>query len=251
MRRCYASIVFIVYCFLYNLAVTPASAVSNHLIPLPVIDFNILAPQTVNVGLSQKEYEQKISSLKKTCGDKYSDFSKTLSSDEKALLSTSHTKWKAFMRSLQETLNKQLNTPIKVFYGVKEKERITNVYRDAVIVAYEQRISDLERWTKGNFAPLKIKEASEFKRTIAYEENLFNERASRNIYLMEERYRQEEFASQKAWRKFREANLSLIEAMTSNSLEVTEERMLMLRRINDIRALQAEGLIFFKLEREE
>ncbi|MDY2984905.1 MAG: hypothetical protein SOR75_06185 [Synergistes jonesii] len=252
LRHCCASIIFAVCCcFSYNLAVTPASAVSNHLIPLSAVNFDVSSPQTVNVRLSQIEYEQKISTLKKTCEGKYSDFSKALVGNKKTLSSANHVKWKAFIWSLQETLNKQLNTPVKVFYGVKEKERITNIYRDAVVAAYEQRISDLERWANGNFAPLNIKETGALKRTIAYEENLFNERASRNIYLMEERYRKEEFASQRAWRKFQEANLSLIETMTSNSHEVLEERVLMLRRINDIRALQAEGLVFFKRERED
>ena len=68
---------------------------------------------------------------------------------------------------------------------------------------------------------------------------------------MEERYRLEEFTSQKAWRDFREAQLSFIKKMTDDRHALSEENLLMLRRINDIRALQAEGLVFFKQEREE
>ena len=68
---------------------------------------------------------------------------------------------------------------------------------------------------------------------------------------MEERYRREEVASQKAWRDFREAQLSFIKKMTEDRHSVPEENLLMLRRINDLRVLQAEGLVFFKQEREE
>ena len=89
------------------------------------------------------------------------------------------------------------------------------------------------------------------EKSLHLEKRRFNERASRNIYLMEERYRREEFASQKAGRDFREAQLSFIKKMTEDRHSVPEENLLMLRRINDLRVLQAEGLVFFKQEREE
>ena len=39
--------------------------------------------------------------------------------------------------------------------------------------------------------------------------------------------------------------------MTEDRHSVSEEDLLMLRRMNDLRVLQAEGLVFFKQEREE
>ncbi|WP_307755995.1 hypothetical protein [uncultured Cloacibacillus sp.] len=251
LRRCFICFIFVACCLFFSLAAAPAFAVSSHLIPLPAVNFDTPSPKTANAELSQKEYEQKISSLEKICGDRYNVFAQTLSEEKKAALSISHARWREFLFSLQETLNRQLNTPVKVFYGIKERERVTNIYRDAAAAVYEQRISDLERWSRGDFSPLKIGDPDALKVALAYEENLFNERASRCVYLMEERYRLEEFTSQKAWRDFREAQLSFIKKMTDDRHALSEENLLMLRRINDIRALQAEGLVFFKQEREE
>ena len=251
LRRCFICFIFVACCLFFSLAAAPAFAVSSHLIPLPAVNFDTPSPKPANAELSQKEYEQKISSLEKICGDRYNVFAQTLSEEKKAALSISHARWREFLFSLQETLNRQLNTPVKVFYGIKERERVTNIYRDAAAAVYEQRISDLERWSRGDFSPLKIGDPDALKVALAYEENLFNERASRCVYLMEERYRLEEFTSQKAWRDFREAQLSFIKKMTDDRHALSEENLLMLRRINDIRALQAEGLVFFKQEREE
>lgn len=252
MRRSYIGFMFLV-CF-YSLlvaAVPPAISVSNHLIPMPAVNFAKDSSSTANARLSPKEYERKISFLRKIYEHEYKNLARTLDNDEMALLSESREKRERFFFSLQKTLSFQLNTPVKVFYGIKGRERVTNVYRDASVAVMEQGISDLRRWSKGNFAPLKIKENSSAERKLANEEYLFNERASRNIYLMYERYRREEYASQAAWREFRDAQLLFIGKMTKSSHDLTEERILMLRRINNIRTLQAEGLVFFKQEREE
>lgn len=247
-RKCMCIVFFLSLCFNGNLAALPSAAVSDHLIPLPAVNFASPSPQTASVRLSQREYESETASLKKLCDIKYQKLLRSLNDEEKELLSASQLKWNIFLLSLQKTLTPQLNTPVTVFYDVKGKERITNICRDAVIASYKQRISDLHRWTKGNFTPLKTTDTG---KSLLIEEHRFNERGSRNIYLMEERYRREEFASQKAWRDFREAQLSFIKRMTDNRHSVSEENLLMLRRINDLRVLQAEGLVLFKQEREE
>lgn len=247
-RKCMCIVFFLSLCFSGNLAALPSAAVSDHLIPLPAVNFASSSPQTASVRLSQREYERETKSLKELCDIKYQKLLRSLNKEEKELLSASQSKWNIFLLSLQKTLTPQLDTPVKVFYGVKGKERITNICRDAVIASYKQRISDLHRWTKGNFTPLKT---TDTEKSLLLEKRRFNERASRNIYLMEERYRREEFASQKAWRDFREAQLSFIKKMTEDRHSVSEEDLLMLRRINNLRVLQAEGLVFFKQEREE
>lgn len=247
--------VFIVFtvcsCFICAAFTSASEAVSEHLVPLPAVNFSAPAPESASIRLSQSEYEQKISQLKASCEQLSRDLEAGLEGEEKRLFSVAQEQWEVFLSSLQETLKAQLDTPVKVFYKIKGKERITNIYRDSTIAVYEQRISDLKRWKKGNFQPLMIKQENTLSSKISKEKNLINEKASRNIYLMEEKYRREEFASQKAWRDFRRSQLAFIDEAAGGAHKSQEEDLLMMRRINNIRTLQAEGLVFFKNEREE
>ncbi len=244
---CVCFVFFVILCFNENSTVS-ASLAADHLIPMSAVNFNTPAKQTTSAKLSHKEYFSEISLLERQCTHNYQKLLGCLGNEEKTLLSASQSKWHFFIVSLQDTLKPQLNTSVKVFYGIKNKERVTNIYRDAILNSYKQRISDLRRWTKGNFGNLKVINLEDAMRK---EELQFKDRAARNIYLMEERYRREEFASQKAWHVFKDAQISFIVKMTNNSNEIDTENLLMLQRINNIRMLQSEGLIFFKQEREE
>ena len=96
---------FLSLCFSGNLAALPSAAVSDHLIPLPAVNFASSSPQTASVRLSQREYERETKSLKELCDIKYQKLLRSLNKEEKELLSAiAHGDKETSQRLLNEIL---------------------------------------------------------------------------------------------------------------------------------------------------
>lgn len=227
----------------------PAVA-SEHLTPLPLLHFKDQTVYSDTARMSENEFSALKASLEKECERRYVLLRQDSNTKNSEYLHRSQVAWRSFATSLENTLRQQLDIPVKVFYGSKTQERITNIYMDLTRDIYLQRISDLTRWRSNNFAPLNLQESD--KKSL-YDEELLkvNKMASNTIYVMEERYRRAEFESQKCWREYLKSNADYVTLITGSPDRSLEEQILLMRRINNMRALQSEGLVFFRTEREE
>lgn len=231
-------------------AVQYPAAASEHLTPLPLLHFKEQTVYSDTARMSEDDFAALKASLDKECEHRYASLLQNSNMKNQEYLRRSQAAWRSFAASLENTLRQQLDVPVKVFFGSKTKERITNIYMDLTRDIYLQRISDLTRWSSNNFVPLSLPKTE--KKSL-YDEELqkVNKMAANTIYIMEEKYRRAEFESQKSWREYLKSNADYITLITGSQDQSLEEQILLMRRINNMRALQSEGLVFFRTEREE
>lgn len=224
----------------------------SHLTPLSALHYDDPAHVSETAKMSREAFEAQRAKLAEGVRKKYAGLFASLVAEEREKLKASQIAWSAFLEKYEKSLGYLLDTKVKVFYGKKYKERITNVYRDNLLALFEQRTMDLARWSKRSFAPLAFSSLADAQRAHDMEEKTRLDAASRVIYVMEERYRKDEFVAQKAWRDFEAAQLAFLKSSSKASdTDLLSEGALMKRRIKDLMLLQEQGLIFFRTEREE
>lgn len=235
--------------FAYLLSLTFFVEASDHLLPLSNLHFDKYAPRTKTADMRAEEYEAKLLSLRGKMEVAYAAFSSSVDERKRDSLAAAQAAWLDMAEKYSHALKRTLDTEVKVFYGDKNKERITNVFRDNVMAIYEQRAMDLSRWAGGGDAPRGIylkpeKSVEELKYTV-------RDKGSHIEYVLNERYRMDEQAARGAWEKFGEAQESFLRVFYCDERAVEEELALMYHRLINQMILQEQGAIFFHTEREE
>jgi hypothetical protein len=220
---------------------------SSHLLPLAVVHFDDPAPVTETARMPESDFAKRLSELRAELADAVAAYAETLDTEQRVMFDEAQRAWDDFAAKLDADLSGHLDETVKVFYGQKDRERVTNIRRDNLLAIHIQRLTDMKRWTREGNGP-----SSLAPQAGSAEEGAVNSAASRALYVMDERHRAAGYASQFAWRAFyraQDAFLSHGRALDAEGL--TRERTLMARRMNDLLRLQEQGEIFFHREREE
>ncbi|MDR0616923.1 MAG: hypothetical protein LBG29_08960 [Synergistaceae bacterium] len=219
---------------------------SDHLMPLSNLHFDKYAPRTETVDMTEKEYEERLMSLNGKMEKAYATISLSANGRKLESLARAQSAWLDMAEKYARVLRRTLDAEVKVFYGDKNKERITNIFRDNLMAIYEQRVMDLSRWAGSPkstaFKP--EKSVQELKLAI-------QDKGSHIEYVMNERYRMDESASREAWKKFCDAQEIFLRMFYGDEGAVEAELGLVYQRLMNLMMLQEQGVIFFHTEREE
>ncbi|MDR1515099.1 MAG: hypothetical protein LBS45_05335 [Synergistaceae bacterium] len=221
---------------------------SDHLRPLANLHFDTNAPRTETADMSEERYEARMLSLREKVEMLYERLYLSAGPRAREPLAAAQAAWLDMAGKYDRVLRRSLNAAVKVFYGDKDKERITNIFMDNTLSIYEQRAMDLSRWIDGDAptgAQMKPgKSLQEWKSAI-------RDKGAHVEYVMAERYRMDEHASRMAWEKFCDAQESFLSAFHGDGSAVRAELWLMHNRLMNLTTLQEQGAIFFHTEREE
>ena len=176
----------------------------------------------------------------------------SLSDEQQILLKTAQSTWQNYYEKYEETLKRQLDEPVKVFYGIEGQERKTNIYKDTILTILEQRAIDLESWNQGRYGYLEPDAVEKAKKRLDGEKHLLDEAFGANIYIMDEIFRAQMQEAQNSWYAFFYSNTEFVEEVIKNSeIAKIAEEFLQIRRMYDLTLLHKEGYVFFHREREE
>lgn len=244
---------FITFCsyilYLFFISATCVFA-SDHLLPLSALHFNEPSFETETFNMPERTFLGKKDALQKEMNAIYGHLIKTLpNKDAKEKLIAAQESWLKFFSLYEAVLKKQLDHRVKVFYGVENKERKTNIYRDTVLILLEQRVMDLYRWIDANYGHLKIDLSEE---VLEKKVNLVNVAISYNLYTMDEKFRISTMQARDAWFNFLQTSREFVETATNKDQNKgLNETYLQALRMYNLTLLHTEGSIFFHTEREE
>lgn len=170
-----------------------------------------------------------------------------LSGDSLFAFLSAQAAWQYCFDAFERVLKPQLDQPVKVFYGLPEKERKTNIYRDTVLTLLEQRTADLRRWHRGGW-----QRAEPYEQTVSQALIDADIAFHKNLYVMDEKFRNGHMAARAAWDVFYRENASFVLLVTEgDSRRLNSENLLQVLRIHDLTLLHVEGSVFFHRERED
>jgi hypothetical protein len=203
---------------------------SEHLLPLSNLHFDKYAPRTETADMPEERYETRLLSIRAKAEMLYERL--YLSVDERARgpLAAAQTAWLDMAEKYDRVLRRSLNAAVKVFYGDKNKERITNIFRDNTLAIYEQRVMDLSRWGGGD-----VTRSTPFKsgKSLREWESAIQDKGSHIEYVMDERHRMDEHASRRAWEEFRDAQEGFLRVFHDDESAVEAELGLMYNSISN------------------
>lgn len=261
MRRCIRALnaipffVVLFACFLC-LSIFPTVKLAwavSHLWPSSAVYFDEPSFETETFKMSEEEFQKRRDALTNDVEKAYLALVSILPDSEKNRLSNAQDKWRLFLSEYAASLEKQqLNSQVKVFYGIEGKERKTNIYKDSVLRILQQRVMDLQRWKAGNFEPVATPDLQSAEKSLSDLKEELKKHVEYDIYVMDERYRLIHDGAMKKWKDFIAAQTDFIRnSVSENKVKVLSEELLAYRRQDDLSLLQHEGTIFYRREREE
>lgn len=225
----------------------------THLWPLAAVHFDEPAPETATFAMSEEAFAAALAALDERVAAAYDALFATLPAERQPLLSTAQTAWQACCAAFAAPLKAQLDTPVKVFYGIEGEERKTNIYKDTMLAMREQRATDLEAWALGRFAyPAQDKRADNGAQALAEAEQELVVAFNANLYIADEKFRVPLMDGRDAWNAWQDADQALLAAITGDDKAVANaEALLQTERLCALTRLHREGSVFFHREREE
>jgi hypothetical protein len=240
---------FVFFCYLaFGCCYTSASDAAEHIMSQSALHFSEPAPRSFTADMSKDEYAGKLSDVRDEIDERYARLAGTLGETGLEELKKAQSAWEVFVSKYELALGNMLNSTIKVYYGVKGRERFTNVYREITLTLHRHRMIDLARWAAPG------SKRTSFKSDVLEEEwvKSFNILGPSVIYLTPERNRPDQYAVENAWRNYLSAQLDFLRVLHDHyEKSVEDEKQLMMNRMFDLMSLQEEGLLFFRSEREE